>query len=245
MHDTLVEVENLSFSYNGKEVLTDVSFTVEPGDYVGLVGPNGSGKSTLIRSILGLITPGRGKVLLFGKALSSFTDRQKIGYLPQKVGGLHQFFPATVKEVVSLGIMGRRKGDAEEAVEKAMGLMDVQGLRGRLVGELSGGEFQRVLLARALVNDPHLLILDEPTSAVDPETRERFFSILERLNRERRVAILLITHDVGTIGKFARKMLYLDRRLIFYGTFESFCLSREMTELFGAFSQHVICHMHD
>ena len=245
MPGEVIAVHDLSFSYNGKLILDRVSFAADKGDYIGLVGPNGSGKTTLIRNILGLVSPGEGKVALFGKDLSVFKEWGRIGYLPQKMNSFNLFFPATVREIVGLGLGSKTMDSREEAVGKAMDLVDVGGISGRLVGELSGGQLQRVFLARALVSEPELLILDEPTSAIDPETREKFFTVLQDLNREKVMTVLLITHDVGTIGKYARKLLYLDRRVIFYDTFNNFCLSPEMTELFGPFSQHVICHMHD
>jgi zinc transport system ATP-binding protein len=244
MQGKVIEVEDLSFSYNGKQVLDRVSFAIDQGDYVGLVGPNGSGKTTLIRNVVGLVKPGSGKIFLFGAALGHFNEWGKLGYLPQKINSFNRFFPATVREVVGLGLVSKG-GAGGEAVERAMELVDVRDIGGRLIGELSGGQLQRVLLARALANEPELLILDEPTSAIDPETREKFFSVLQDLNREKKMTVVLITHDVGTIGKYAQKLLYLDQKVVFYGTFRNFCLSPEMTDLFGASSQHVICHMHD
>jgi len=114
-----------------------------------------------------------------------------------------------------------------------------------MIGELSGGQQQRVFLARAIVHEPELLILDEPTAALDPETRERFFAMIQELNGKKGVTIILVTHDIGNIGKYASKLLYLDKKIIFYGSFNDFCLSDEMMGYFGAYSQHVICHRHD
>jgi zinc transport system ATP-binding protein len=114
-----------------------------------------------------------------------------------------------------------------------------------LIGDLSGGQQQRVLAARALVNEPELLILDEPTTAFDPETRENFFRTLQELNHNKKVTVILVTHDIGSIGKFASKLLYLDKRIIFYGSFEDFCSSADMGSYFGEFAQHLICHRHD
>ena len=244
MQGKVITVENLSFSYDGNQVLENVSFSVDEGDYIGLVGPNGSGKTTLIRNMLGLVKPRAGRIFLFGVRLADFKEWGKIGYLPQKINSFNLFFPATVREVVSLGLASKKEADSD-AVERAMELVDVGNIGGRLIGELSGGQLQRVLLARALVNEPALLIMDEPTSAIDPETREKFFAVLRDLNREKKMTVMLITHDVGTIGKYARKLLYLDGKVFFYDTFQNFCLSPAMKELFGAFSQHVICHMHD
>jgi zinc transport system ATP-binding protein len=246
----VVEVQSLSFRYDAKTVLDNVSFRLSPGDYVGLVGPNGSGKSTLIRCVLGLEKPSAGSISLFGKPTAQFNQWTRIGYLPQKTPAFARFFPATVKEIVGLGLvptkgLSRRDGTQRKAIENAMELMDITGISDKLIGELSGGQQQRVLLARALVKEPELLILDEPTIAIDPEIRERFSQVIEDLNRSRGVSVLLVTHDTASIGKYAKKLLYLDEHIIFYGGFDEFCLSSEMTQVFGTFSQHLICHRHD
>ncbi|MBI5212087.1 MAG: ATP-binding cassette domain-containing protein, partial [Nitrospirae bacterium] len=111
--------------------------------------------------------------------------------------------------------------------------------------ELSGGQQQRVIIARAVINEPELLILDEPTTAVDPETREKFFAVIDVLNKNKNTTVMLITHDTGSAGRYASKLLYFDRRVVFYGTFKDFCESTNMAEYFGTGSQHLICHRHD
>jgi len=245
----VVSVRNLVFTYETRDVLRNISFSIEAGDYVGLVGSNGSGKSTLIRLILGLETPVDGSVSLFGQAPSRFRDWRKIGYLPQKNAALSRFFPATVQEIVALGLVPKRAvtpvRENREALRKALDLMDITDIRDKLIGELSGGQQQRVLLARALIKEPELLILDEPTIAVDPEIRERFLNVLMELNQKRQVTVLLVTHDTASIGKYAKKLLYLETEIIFYGGFDDFCLSAEMTKVFGSFAQHLICHRHE
>ncbi|GLI38530.1 ABC transporter ATP-binding protein [Geobacter hydrogenophilus] len=223
---------------------------MEKGRYVGIVGPNGSGKSTLIRCLLGLARPDRGRVDLFGTPLGSFDQWQRVGYLPQGLQHFNPHFPATVAEVVGLGLLaGRRfprsiRREDAGAVDRALELMGIGGIRNRLIGELSGGLRQRVLLARAMVNEPELLVLDEPTTALDPETRESFYRTIQDLNRERETTVILVTHDSGTIGRYASSLLYLDKRLVFYGGFDDFCGSPEMSDFFGSHSQHLICHRH-
>ncbi|MGD1074682.1 MAG: metal ABC transporter ATP-binding protein [Thermodesulfovibrionales bacterium] len=247
----VVAVSGVGFRYNRLEILSDISFGAERGDYIGLVGPNGSGKTTLIKTILGLVPSAVGDICLFGTHLSQFKGWHRIGYLPQKLDSLNPFFPATVKEIVALGLLSKKRfvkrigRNDDLAIDKALELMDIRDIKEILVGELSGGQQQRVLLARSLVNEPELLILDEPTTALDPETRERFFMLLRDLNLHKRVSLILITHDIGSVGKYASKLLYLDKKVIFYGTFADFCLSPEMMNYFGEFSQHLICHRHD
>lgn len=250
MRQEVVRTEHLSCSYNGSPVLEEVSIVVATGDYVGIVGPNGSGKSTLVRALLGLSPISGGKAAIFGTDTSRFDGWQRIGYLPQNVNVMSPLFPATVAETVSLGLLSRKRfprrftaGDRER-VEQVLDELGILSLSRNLVGELSGGQQQRVLLARALVNNPELLILDEPTAALDPEMRERFYSLIGEMNRTRQVTVMLVTHDSGAIGQHASTMLYLDKRQLFYGSFEEFCRSPEMSALFGEHSQHLICHRH-
>ncbi|MCX8109669.1 MAG: metal ABC transporter ATP-binding protein [Syntrophorhabdaceae bacterium] len=247
----VLSVKDLSFRYNSTEVLSGVSFSLKSGDYLAIVGPNGSGKTTLIKTVLGFFEPSAGSVSLFGSSPSRFNNWEKIGYLPQKLASLNPNFPATVKEIVALGLLSK-KGfpkkislSDQEAIDYALSLMDIIHIKDEFIGELSGGQQQRALIAKALVSEPELLILDEPTTALDPEGRERFFETLQILNNQKNLTIIIITHDIGTIGRYASRLLYLDKKVIFYGGFDDFCISKEMTDYFGEFSQHIICHRHD
>jgi len=246
-----VSVENLYFAYQSNEVLTNVTFAVAPGDYTGIVGPNGSGKTTLVKLILRLLQPLRGRISVFGEDTRDFSGWHKIGYLPQKITAYNPQFPATVKEIVGLGLLSQKNSPRrvtpsdEKAVDSVLSLLGIESIKDVLIGKLSGGQQQRVFLARALVHEPQLLILDEPTLALDPDIREKFFITLQELNRNKGVAILLVTHDIGTIGKYASKLLYLDKRIVFYGGFDAFCASADASEYFGQFAQHIICHRHD
>ncbi len=250
MQVDVLAIAGLNFSYNSTMVLNDISFTVQAGDYMGIVGPNGSGKSTLIRAILGLAEPEGGTVHLFGTPRLKFNEWRKVGYLPQRLKFFNPNFPATVEEIVRLGLLaGRRvprRGTKEDdkAVENTLALMGITSIRRRLIGDLSGGQQQRVLLARAVVGGPELLILDEPTTALDPETRENFYHLLHHLNQHQGTTVILVTHDTWSIGKYATRFLYLDKRVIFDGTFDDFCQSPEMTGFFGESAQHLICHRH-
>jgi len=248
--EDIISVEDLSFRYGGNEAVSSVSFSVKKGDYIALVGHNGSGKSTLIKLLLGILKPSTGSVFLFGKDLHDFTHWNKVGYLPQNIGLFNPLFPATVAEVTALGLVSQKKfpkrlttEDAEQ-VNQALVQMKITALSNKLVGELSGGQIQRTLLARAIVNQPELLILDEPVSAVDAETRKDFYSYSARLNREKKTTIILITHDISHSGGYANKLLFLDKRIIFYGKFGEFCVSKQMEEQFGIEIQHIMCHQH-
>ncbi|MBF0506170.1 MAG: metal ABC transporter ATP-binding protein [Nitrospirae bacterium] len=246
----ILSVRDLSISYNSIEALSSLFFDIERGDYVGLVGPNGSGKSTLVKSILGLVRPLKGTITLFGHPIDEFRHWNRVGYLPQKMHAFNPHFPSTVREIVTMGLISRKKfprriaKSDEAAITQMLELLNITDIAGKLIGELSGGQLQRVFIARALINEPELIILDEPTTALDPETRENFFSLMRDLNRERDTTIILVTHDVGTIGAYASKLLYLDKKVIFYGSFDEFCFSDTMSKFFGSSSQHIICHKH-
>jgi len=246
----IISVENLSVKYNSTDVFSGVTLAVNAGDYVALAGHNGSGKTTLVKAILGLIEPAAGSIKIFGVSQSGFADWQKVGYIPQRLVSFSPYFPATVKEVVAMGLLSGKKfqrrlsSKDNEAIGRALALMDISALKDKKIGELSGGQQQRVIIARALINDPELLILDEPTAAVDPETRERFFAVIDTLNKNKNTTVILITHDTGSAGRYASKLLYFDRRVVFYGTFKDFCESTNMSEYFGTGSQHLICHRH-
>lgn len=248
--EIIVRTERLACCYREGTVLEDVSFDVARGDYIGIVGPNGSGKSTLVKSLLGLVDICHGSTSMFGRQLPDFDEWHRVGYLPQSLNLVNPVFPATVHETVGLGLLShksfpKRMNRADKnKIDETLNELGIYDLKNKLVGELSGGQLQRVLLARAIVNNPELLILDEPTAALDPETRERFYSMIETINRTRGVTVLLVTHDSGAIGQYASKMLYLDKKILFFGSFEEFCHSPEMSSLFGEHSQHLMCHRH-
>lgn len=246
----LIRVENLVCRHGAVEALSNISFRVEAGDYLGIVGPNGSGKSTLVRALLGLMPIQQGSITLFGQPRESFSCWEQLGYLPQNMGPLNPAFPATVAEVVQLGLLaGKRlprrlcRHDRQQ-VQAILELLGIEHLQKRLIGELSGGQQQRVMLARALVNNPELLVMDEPTAALDPEIRDRFYDLVAQMNKTRGTTVLLVTHDTGTIGQYASRMLYLDKKVLFFGSFDEFCHSAEMSAFFGEHSQHLICHRH-
>jgi zinc transport system ATP-binding protein len=246
----VIEVKDLTVHLQETEALSSINFTIEKGDYIGIVGPNGSGKTTLVRSLLGLLPMVSGEVRFFGQALASFREWTAVGYLPQKGTAIDPRFPATAREVVASGILVRKpfpsflsaaeKNEINEAL-KSLNIVDIADQR---IGKLSGGQQQRVLLARAFSHRPTLLILDEPAAALDPQTRDSFYSTLEHLNREHQVTVLLVSHDINTIGQYASKLMYLDRKLVFFGKFDEFCRSTVMTDYFGRSTQHVICHRH-
>lgn len=193
-----IEIENLSFSYNGAGLLEDVALTVKEGEFVWLTGPNGSGKSTLIKLIIGELQPQKGKVRLFGQDSSDFSDWRRIGYLPQNKAGQANF-PATALEVVMTGLYGE-KGNLRERAAEALKLVGMEEYKDALIGRLSGGQFQRVMAARVLATDHDLLLLDEPMTGLDADSCREMYGILSRLVKEKGAACLMINHDLTRLA---------------------------------------------
>jgi iron complex transport system ATP-binding protein len=211
----LLQVNNLRFSYNGNPVLTDIRFDVERRDFLGLIGPNGAGKTTLLRLIDGILSPQEGTIHLHGNPLSKMTrdDLAKIiAVVPQAAP---MIFPFTVREVI---LMGRTphlghwqfEGAKDLAVaDNAMVKTDTLALADRPMDRLSGGEFQRVLIARALAQEPQILLLDEPTAYLDIRHQVEFFNLLESLNREQGLTVIAVTHDINLASFYCSRIALL------------------------------------
>jgi zinc transport system ATP-binding protein len=248
--NTIIEVKNLSIRYGETEAISDISFNVERGDFIGLVGPNGGGKTTLAKAMLGLLPIYSGKISLFGQTINTFSNFKKIGYLPQKHTSINPLFPASVREVILLGTLSTKAWPKKinrsdwQKVEKLLKDFGIADLKDKLISELSGGQQQKVMLARALVSEPELLILDEPSTALDPDSREQFFTHLKKLNNQKKITIILITHDTGYIGEYANKLLYIDRKLVFFGSISDFCQSDKIKSYFEKSDKHIIWHQH-
>ncbi|MCX8103472.1 MAG: metal ABC transporter ATP-binding protein [Candidatus Bipolaricaulota bacterium] len=234
MSDSVIEIENLSFSYGAEPVLDNISLSVERGDILGLIGPNGSGKTTLLKLIVGLLEPQQGTIRLFGQELGRFRTRARIGYVRQRSWDFERHFPASVEEIVRLGRVPRlrwrfwSRADTD-AVERAMRAVHIAELRTRPISALSGGQQQRVFLARVLAQEPELLLLDEPTAAVDPKVEAEFYELLGRLNREQGLTIVLVSHDLEALVTQVTKIACLNRKLLFCGTPQE-CLAGDLLE---------------
>lgn len=217
----VIEISGLSFGYGSRPVLQNIDLTIQAGDFVGLVGPNGSAKTTLLRLMLGLLTPWSGEVRLFGQPLASFRQWGRIGYIAQRATAFNQGFPATVEEVVAANLPGRLRpwrGMTTAQRDKVMGALQTVGMerkRGCLIGQLSGGEQQRVFIARVLVSDPELLFLDEPAVGVDIQAQEHLYGLLTRLNKERQMTIVMVSHDVGVVTETVTRVACLHNTHLF------------------------------
>jgi len=248
--DTAVfEAKNLSYKINGSEIIKDISLVIKKGEYAAVIGPNGGGKTTLIRLLLGLEKKNAGSISLFGQKQKSFKAWDKIGYVPQRVSQIDQYFPATVEEVIKMGRTAKRglftrESEADRhAVEKAMHKMDVTKLKDKLVGELSGGQRQRVMIARALASEPEVLILDEPNTGVDMVSQNRFYTLLRELNTKDGMTIVFITHDVGVIADDIQTMLCINQTLLACNNPHEVLSCDEMSKLYGI-DAHLMHHHH-
>lgn len=213
----LLSCEHITMQYDGRNVVNDISFFLDPGDYLCIVGENGSGKSTLMRGLLGL-KPLAGGNVIFGDGLR----RQEIGYLPQQTA-VQREFPTSVEEVVRSGLLNRcgmlpfYNAAARKRADGIMERLELTELRRRSFRALSGGQQQRVLLARALCATGKLLLLDEPVSALDPVATADFYALIRKLNREDHIAVIMISHDIQAAVKQANRILHLDSTLRFFG----------------------------
>jgi zinc transport system ATP-binding protein len=243
-----VELDGVAVAYGEVQVLDGINLTVEPGDFLGIIGPNGSGKTTLLRVMLGLLEPQAGSVRLFGQPPSTFREWRRLGYVPQRAA-LDPSLPVTVNEVVATGLVAslglfQRIGRRERIrVKDALGRVGMEAHGRTRIGALSTGQQQRVLIARALVSDPELIILDEPTGGVDPEAQTSFYAMLHHLNREREVTLILVSHDIGVVAKEVTKLACLNRRLIFHGRPGDFLSDEALTALYGP-AVRIVSHDH-
>lgn len=221
MTQPLLEILDLTGGYDGAPVLNGISFKVMPGDFLGIIGPNGSGKSTLLRLLSGALTPFSGRVNFSGRSLSSINRKEfcrKTAFIPQDT--LIQF-PFTVWEIVLMGRiphLGRLQLEREEdfaACRKALGLTDTLHLKDKDISELSAGERQRVIISRALSQEPVLLFLDEPTSHLDIGHQIQVLDMLRRLNRETRLTIVMVVHDLNLACEYCSRLILLNGGGIF------------------------------
>jgi zinc transport system ATP-binding protein len=219
----VVAVRNLFVAYEDKLALEDVSLDINSGEFWGILGPNGSGKTTLLRTMVGLLSPLAGTVTLFGQPSTHLNEaRQRIGYVPQN-SVIDPQFPIRVREVVLLGRCGiiglgkRPKKIDHEAVDHALELVDLQDLSQRQIGQLSGGQRQRVLIARALALMPELLLLDEPTAALDVGASESFYAWLHQMHTKLKSTLVIVSHDVGVVSRYVTAVACLNRRLVAHG----------------------------
>jgi zinc transport system ATP-binding protein len=235
----ILEIRDLSVKYqNGVSALENINLDICESDLIALIGPNGAGKSTLLKVILGLIKPTSGSIKLFG-CTDLGKNLKSVGYVPQTALVRDQNSPFTVNETVMMGrtpvaglLHGLGKSDRQK-VDEVLKLFGIYELKERKIGQLSGGQSQRVFLAKAMVAEPKLLLLDEPTSGVDMASKKEFYNILERLNKERQIAVILSSHDVGVVTKIANRVLCINRSQFFCGLNHEFEADKEIHRMYN------------
>jgi zinc transport system ATP-binding protein len=219
----VLRVDDICVQLGNEMVLEDVTFTVRQGEFVGIAGPNGGGKSTLLRAILGLVPTCCGHVHVFGLPTPNAGVQRRMAYLAQNEAHVDPLFPATALEVAQLGrvpkrgLLRRLTAADRAAALQALEEVGVAHLKDRLVGSLSGGQRQRVLLAKALASQPELLLLDEPTTGIDPKARDDFHHLLADLNQRKGLTVMLVSHDTDFLAHVAQRVILLDRRIHFDG----------------------------
>jgi zinc transport system ATP-binding protein len=217
MEKPLIHINHVTFAWDKEPVLEEVDLKIFDNDFIGMIGPNGGGKTTLVKMIMGLIQPQKGKIY-FREDLPRL--KRPIGYLPQ-IRNIDRQFPISVFDVVRSGslmrnIPFRNKWEEKNRADELLFEMGIEFLRKKPIGELSGGQMQRVFLCRALISDPRVLILDEPSTFVDNQFEGELFEKLRLLNEK--MAILLVSHDVGTITSYVRTIACVNRRLHYHAS---------------------------
>ncbi len=233
----LLELDGVGVRLGGRQVLRDVSFSLAKGEFTGIIGQNGAGKTTLLRVILGLIEPSGGRVLLDGEPLHG-KARGRIGYVPQKLV-IDPDMPLRARDVVSLGLDGSRLGfslpsrQRRELVDRTLAGVGADGYADARVGELSGGEQQRVLIAHALISRPRLLLLDEPLANLDLRSEQEIVAVLAKLSREHEISVLLSAHDMNPLLGVMDRIVYVAGGRAATGSTDEVVTSAGLSRLYG------------
>lgn len=217
--ENIVEIRELSIYYGSTCALNNINLNIKKRDFLGVIGPNGGGKTTLLKAMLGFIKPKSGSILVNGKCLP--LTKEKIAYVPQYTK-FDRSFPIKVIDVVLMGLLDKSKlflhkyskKDHEIAL-KVMEQLELSDLRERQIGQLSGGQLQKVLIARSLVHKPNILLLDEPTASMDARARTNIYKILQDLNQE--ITIVVVTHDTSFISSHIKTIACLNQQLYYHG----------------------------
>ena len=221
MAKEVIRLDDIWVHYDGIPVLEGINLSVEPNKFLGIIGPNGGGKTTLLKVILGLIKPTRGNISVLGQLPEK--GRKSIGYISQYTL-FDRDFPVSVSDVVLMGRYGkaglyrRYSEEDKRAVKEALKTVDMLNYQDRQVGKLSGGEQQRVFIARALATDPKILLLDEPTASIDPNMQAEFYELIERLKQ--RMSIVMVSHDISAVSIHVDQIACLNRQLFYHGSKE-------------------------
>jgi len=240
MNTPPIQLRDVSYSYGQTPVLESVNLRLDDGDFLGIIGPNAGGKTTLLKIVLGLLKPDSGTVSVFGR--SPAENRGVIGYVPQ-YARFDASFPISVLDTVRMGRLGigrrERSRESRAAALAVLERVDLGGMAGEQIGQLSGGQLQRVLIARALASEPRILLLDEPTASVDTRIGRSVYELLERLSEQ--MTIVLVSHDIGVISRYVKTIACLNVRLHYHHSRE---LTDEMVEVAYGCPVDLVAHGH-
>jgi len=239
MGNSIVEIKNIWFAFNGQTVLEDVSLDIRPGDFIAMIGPNGGGKTTLLKLMLGLLRPNKGTIRVLGDPTAKASHH--IGYVSQDVH-INRSFPITAIDVVLMGKLEPGKRWAKSSVQDrtdaldALERMEIADCASSKIGELSGGQRQRVFIARALVTQPKVLLLDEPTASIDAKGQAEFYRLLKELNKD--ITILIVSHDLVAISTYVKSVACVNKRLHYHHQAE---ITGEMLEEMYPCTDEEVC----
>jgi len=242
--ENALDIEDLSLTLGENEVLKGIDLRLSKGEFLGIVGPNGGGKTTLLKVILGLLEPAGGEIRVFGREPKKSRDR--VSYVPQHTD-FDSKFPINVWNVVLMGRVGKLglrpffSDEDKDIAQKALEKVEMEDYKERQISELSGGEQQRVLLARALTTQPDMLLLDEPTASVDEKIKTSIYEILKKMNEKEDTTIVIVSHDIGILSSYVQKLGCLNKELIYHGDSE---LTHEMIEESYGCEMNIISHHH-
>lgn len=249
---SIMSVENLCVKVNGQHLIENITFSIEKGSIVAIIGPNGAGKTTLVKAILGLMPIAAGSASLFGETIKGRDFGGRVGYVPQMLE-FDRTFPLTVSELLGLTVSPMfafslyKKRKEKKNTEILLRKVGAQDLAQRKIGSLSGGELQRVMIAKAMANHPEILFLDEPASGVDIDGQEKFYDLVNRLNKEQGVTVILISHDLNIVYRFADIVLCMNRKLICTGRPADALTDEVIKSVYGEMMGGYIhsCHEHN
>lgn len=239
MFENIIEIKNLSFSFGNYQALDNISFNVKKGEIVAIIGPNGSGKTTLLNNIIGNYKPQSGSLLI--KNLPPKKVRREIGYVPQKFQ-FDRETPITVYEFMALEKCGEDTHRPHH-IKKILEQVGLKNKQKQKLGSLSGGQFQRVMIARALLHEKEILIFDEPSSGIDMAGEQTIYDLIQEINQTKKTTCLIVSHELNIVNKYADNVLCLNKKMLCYGKPETAINPKTLADLFGINAG--LYHSHD
>ncbi|MEZ0323473.1 MAG: metal ABC transporter ATP-binding protein [Hydrogenothermaceae bacterium] len=231
----MITIKGLTVIIDGKIIIEDINLDIEDGEIVAIVGPNGGGKTTLVKTLLGFIKPSSGVVYIDGKSPKEFIGEGKVGYLPQK-SSYERDFPVSALDVVMFGLINEKiqKSQKLKRSIEYIKYVGMEGFENHPFGKLSGGQQQRIMIARALISQPKLLILDEPSTGIDMVAQENFYEFLKKINQEKGITVIMVSHDIGVVANYVHKVVGLNRKLHFFGKPKDFFQTNVLSQLYDS-----------